>query len=80
LDFSGEITFYKNADFGSIFAPCMGKEFSGTENILRNAKYNLPCSDEHKIPLGRDWLKALLIFGLIEWTFTVLYCLIICMI
>jgi hypothetical protein len=38
--------------------------FSGTENILRNSKYNLPFADANKIPLGRDWVLAPLTCGL----------------
>jgi hypothetical protein len=35
------------------FSPA-GQVFPGTENILRHSKYNLLCSDEHKIrPAGR---------------------------
>jgi len=29
--------------------------FSGTENILRNSKYNLPFASANEIPLGRNW-------------------------
>jgi hypothetical protein len=31
---------------------------------VSSAKYNLPCANAHKIPLGRDWLLALLTFML----------------
>jgi len=33
--------------------------FSGTENILRHSKYNLPFAGANEIPPKRDWAIAL---------------------
>jgi hypothetical protein len=45
--------------------------FSGTENILRHSKYNLPFAGANKIPLSRNWALALLTSGIAELTFKV---------
>jgi hypothetical protein len=55
----------------SIFRPLQGQVFSGTENILRHSKYNLPFAGANKIPLSRNWLQALLTAGNLPLIFVV---------